>query len=205
MSEDSAPVINIEGDSVALGPLQRGLIPIYQAWNNSIATSRTLGLSWPTTLEQETAIYDQRVADPRAVYFTVYERHTRRPIGIAYLYEIEMRHARASFGISIGESADRGSGYGTEATRLLLDYAFTAYGLENVMLTVLSFNKAGIRAYEKAGFRIFGRRRKCSRAGSRLFDLIHMECLAGEFQSPLLSEHLDEPGDTGQQEQESRN
>ncbi len=36
-----------------------------------------------------------------------------------------------------------GRGYGTETTRLMLDYAFTALGLHNVMLTVFVFNAAG--------------------------------------------------------------
>ena len=42
--------------------------------------------------------------------------------------------------------------YGTEATRLVLDYAFTALGLHSVMLTCYEFNLAGRRAYEKVGF-----------------------------------------------------
>jgi RimJ/RimL family protein N-acetyltransferase len=176
-------ITNIAGESVSLGPLRRDLVPLFQRWSNDLSTSRTLGLSWPTTLEQELSTYDQRANDPSAVYFTVYERSTEQPIGIAYLYEIDARHARASFGIMIGNAANRGKGYGTEATRLILDYAFNAFGLENVMLTVLSFNEAGIRAYENAGFKAFGRRRRCSRMGGRLWDLVYMECIAAEFET----------------------
>lgn len=187
-STDRSAVINISGEKVALGPLRRDLIADYQRWHNDVSTSSTLGLSWPTTFDEETATFERRAADPSAVYFTVYERATRRPIGVSYLYEIEARHARASFGIIIGEQTDRGQGYGTEATHLTLDYAFTAYGLENVMLTVYEFNVAGIRAYTRAGFKEFGRRHRCSRQGARLWDLVYMECLATEFVSPVLAD-----------------
>ena len=180
-----AAVINVAGARVGLGPLRRDLIPAYCRWNNDLSTSRTLGLSWPTTIEEETSTFEQRVSASNATYFTVYELASLDPVGVAYLYEIDQRHRRASFGITIGEASSRGKGYGTEATRITLDYAFTSLGLENVMLTVLEFNLAGLRAYEKAGFREFGRRRRCSYQGGRLWDLIHMECLAADFNEPV--------------------
>ena len=127
------------------------------------------------------ARFAARATGEREAHFTVYERATGRPVGLTGLYEIEPRHARASFGILIGEADCRGKGYGTEATRLTLGYAFDALGLSNVMLTAFAFNLAGIRAYEKAGFRAFGRRRRCSRLGGQLHDIVYMECLTEEF------------------------
>jgi hypothetical protein len=56
---------------------------------------------------------------------------------------VDHRNRSATFGILIGEPECRGKGYGTETTRLMLDYAFTALGLHNVMLTVFEFNPAG--------------------------------------------------------------
>jgi hypothetical protein len=43
-------------------------------------------------------------------------------------------------------------GYGTEATGLVLDYAFDTVGLHRVELEVYDFNGRGQRCYEKAGF-----------------------------------------------------
>jgi diamine N-acetyltransferase len=187
---EQSHTINLTGNVAALGPLSHDLLPEYQRWNNELSTSQTLGLSWPTTLEEEARRYEHRVSSRNEIYFTVFSVAHGDPVGIAYLYEIDHRHARASFGIVIGSSENRGIGYGTEATSLVLDYAFNALGLSNVMLTVLSFNHAGIRAYEKAGFREFGRRRTCSRSGNRLWDLVYMECIAAEFKSPQLTRFL---------------
>jgi diamine N-acetyltransferase len=117
--------------------------------------------------------------------FTIYERETLRPIGNTALHGLDHRNRSASFGIIIGEPEFRGRGLGTETTRLMLDYAFTALGLHNVMLTVFEFNPAGLRAYEKAGFRPIGRRRECRVMGGKVYDEIYMDCLAPEFERPV--------------------
>jgi diamine N-acetyltransferase len=44
----------------------------------------------------------------------------------------------------------------------------------------------GVRAYEKAGFKEFGRRRQSRRSGGELRDEIFMQCLSDEFESPVL-------------------
>lgn len=179
------PIVNIEGDLVALGPLRRDLIPLYQRWINDLATQRLVAAAaGPMTLEQETTWYDGQAAGEPS--FTIYERATWRPIGNTALHAVDHRNRSAVFGIMIGEVDCRGRGYGTEATRLMLDYAFTALGLQSVMLTCMEFNLAGQRAYAKAGFKEFGRRRQCRWMGGRLYDEVYMDCLASEFESPVL-------------------
>ncbi len=104
-------------------------------------------------------------------------------------------HRTTEFGIVIGAADASGKGYGTEVARLMLDYAFTALGLHNVMLTVCEFNYAGRRAYERAGLREFGRLRQAKRLGGRFWDIVLMECLAPDFAGSSLRPILtpDEP------------
>lgn len=170
-----APVVNIVGERVALGPLRRELLPLYQQWNNDFATTRTLARSGPVTLAAMAAAYSAAQGSSRDVDFTIYARAGMRPIGSAYLHDIDLQNGTAEFGIVIGAVEARGRGYGTETARLMLDYAFTDLGLTNVMLRVYSFNRAGLRAYEKAGFRAFGTRRQCHAMGGRLWDVVYME------------------------------
>ncbi len=177
----------IVGTQVTLGPLRRELVPLYQRWVNNFGTQRTLGgLPSPITYERELTRYNQLSVADEAL-FTIYLRETSRPIGIAELKEIDRRSCTATFVIFIGELEARGQGYGTEATRLALAYAFTALGLHSVDLQVYEFNLAGLRAYERAGFRTVGRRRQSYWMGGRFWDTIYMDCLASEFVSPVLS------------------
>lgn len=100
--------------------------------------------------------------------------------------DVKHIHRRAELGIGIGEAECRDKGYGTEATRLILDYGFTALGLHTIMLWVLATNERAIRAYKRAGFREAGRWHESWRIGGKAHDILFMECLATEFQSPVL-------------------
>jgi RimJ/RimL family protein N-acetyltransferase len=142
------------------------------------------------TLEQETAWYEQAAVDGDRTMFTIYERATGRAIGTCGLHETELTNRRTLVGIMIGEPDARGRGYGTEAMRLLLDYAFTVLGLHSVMLMVFEYNQAGRRCYEKAGFREVGRRRESRWYLGRFWDEIYMDILASEFTSPVLGAHF---------------
>jgi diamine N-acetyltransferase len=193
MTDPNAPILNIEGEQVDLGPLRREHIPLYLRWINDFGTTRTLGVPpRPMTLEQETAWYEQAAVDDGRIAFTIYERATGRAIGNCGLHEVDLANRRTVVGIMIGEPEARGRGYGTEAMRLLLDYAFTILGLHSVMLTVFEYNPAGRRCYEKVGFREMGRRRESRWYHGRFWDEIHMDILASEFTSPVLSAILDQ-------------
>ena len=193
-----APLFNIVGEKVALGPLRKDLVPYCNRWYNDLRTMSRLGdTDVPWTLEQEEQRYEKLIARQETeIVFLIYERSSGHPIGITGLDEVDMRNRTAEFGISIGEPDARGKGYGTETTQLVLDYAFTGLGLHNVLLTVFEYNLPAIRAYTKAGFNEFGRRRESIFMGGRLWDIIYMECLSTEWgPSPVLGDVFkpDEP------------
>jgi diamine N-acetyltransferase len=188
MTGSDSPIVNIEGEHVSLGPIRREHIPLYLRWINDFGTTRMLGLPpRPMTLEQEIAWFEQAASSGAQPLFTIYERATGRPIGNCGLHEVDHHNRRTVVGIMIGEPDARGRGLGTEAMRLLLDYAFTVLGMHSVMLTVFEYNLAGRRCYEKVGFREIGRRRESRWYNGRFWDEISMDILTSEFASPVLS------------------
>ncbi len=175
-------MLNLVGEQVALGPLRRDLLPLYLKWINDFEVTRTLDLSpRPWTWEAEQEWFDRASRDDHDVHFTIYERDSLRPIGSTGLRHIDPVHGTAEFGIMIGERDCWGRGYGTEATRLVLGYAFHTLGLHNIMLRVFSGNERAIRAYLRAGFRIIGRRREARRQGAARQDVVYMDCLSTEL------------------------
>ena len=176
------PVLNVEGELVALGPLRRDLLPLYARWINEPETAAAVGSYLPFTAEREAAWYEGEAKSETNIPFTIYERSALRPIGTVALMNVDYRNRRAEFGIGIGEPGYRNKGYGTETTRLMLGYAFDTVGLHSVMLGVFEFNRMAMRAYQKAGFKEIGRRRQSYFANGRMHDEIWMDCLSSEFE-----------------------
>jgi RimJ/RimL family protein N-acetyltransferase len=75
---------------------------------------------------------------------------------------------------------------GTEATRLVLDFAFHVLQFRNVLLETLEWNVAGLTAYERAGFRLVGVRRGAVMSRGRRVDVVIMDAVPGDFRASVL-------------------
>ncbi len=89
----------------------------------------------------------------KAIVFSIINAADNEAIGYTSIKGISETEARAEVGIAIMEREYRGQGYGTEALRYVVDYAFNELGLTLLGLTVFPSNQRAIRAYEKVGFR----------------------------------------------------
>jgi diamine N-acetyltransferase len=184
---EGTALINIVGDLVTLGPMSKNLVPTITRWMNDFDGVKTLGPRAPRPVMEETELrWVESIATSDNCLFVIRERASGRAIGTTDLSDIDYRNRCATFGINIGEIDARGKGFGTEVASLMLDYAFTALGLHSVGLGVAEFNRAGIRAYQKAGFRECGRWRERWWFAGKLWDYVLMDCLDSEFESPVL-------------------
>ena len=91
-------------------------------------------------------------------------------IGVTGLHAIAERHRRCEWGIWTGPPDRWGRGYGTEACRLSVGFAFTELGMHKVCLAVFEGNDRARACYEKAGFSVEGVRRRQLWRGGRWFD-----------------------------------
>jgi RimJ/RimL family protein N-acetyltransferase len=187
--DSDEPDFIVVGEKVALGPLRRDLAAAYARWMNQLEIRRglnNLGIATPQSQEKWVEDNLERAAkrEPEAVEFTVYDRSDSSPIGTAGLFGIVHAHGRAEFGIAIGER--RGQGLGTEATRLVLDFAFHVLQLRNVLLQTLDWNVGGLTAYERAGFRRIGVRRGAAMSRGRPTDVVIMDAIPQDFGASVL-------------------
>lgn len=186
LENHDAPLIMIHGRKVGLGPIRREYAPLYARWMSDLRVTRTLAVaSKPMTLEAEHRWLDQALVSDDVV-FTIFELTTLRPIGNTGLHRLDRVVGTSEFGIVIGEPDAWGKGYATEATELMLAYAFDVLNLHNVGLETYSINPAAIRAYEKAGFKHVGRRRGAMLVGRERCDLVIMDAVADDFPRSFL-------------------
>jgi RimJ/RimL family protein N-acetyltransferase len=189
MDNHERPTYSFTGERVALGPIERETLPLFYRWFNDFELLRTAGIGdGPWTIERVEGFFKRFNGSTGEAWFMIFDLESGRPIGSTGLRDIDERHGTAEYAISIGEPDARGRGYGTEATLLMLDYAFIARGLHSVLLDVASFNPGGIRAYEKAGFREIGRRHEAEVMDGKRWDIVFMQALASEFESPVLAD-----------------
>lgn len=122
-----------------------------------------------------------RVVGPDALAMAVHERATNRLVGTCAFSQLDGDNGSALYHITIGESDAWGRGYGTEATRLMIDHAFGTLGLHRIALFVFEFNERAIRAYRRVGFVVEGRSRESVWRDGRWWDELAMSILESDW------------------------
>lgn len=179
-SQPRKPIINVRGTKVALGPFRPEQAEVYYMSYLQDPEISTYGNG---TFKMRSKLPNLE-ENGSSVIFTVYELEGLTMIGESLLMDIDYQHGTAMFGITIGNKAYWGQGYGTEASRLVLDYGFRYLNLYNIWLNTTSFNERALRTYRRIGFKEVGRRRGSLLVGGRRYDDIYLDILASEFEPP---------------------
>jgi diamine N-acetyltransferase len=174
----------LTGERAALGMLRREHLPSLARWFNDPEVRRGLAHRGIVNEDAELRWYEQvseasGAPRPETVAFAIHDAGDGELVGACSLSNIDHGFSRAEFGIFLGQR--RGGGIGSDATRLVLDWAFMILGLHNVMLETDDFNEQAQRAYERAGFKPIGRRRDAVRALGRRWDSILMDATAEDY------------------------
>ncbi len=158
---------------------------LWAGWRRESLYQRQLDSSYALlwSAKQMTAWLEEDATQvkPGHTRFQIRTLEDERVIGFVGLYSASRQHRDAWVGIGIGEPEYRGKGYGTDAMRVTLRYAFDELHLHRVTLDVFAFNTRAVRSYEKAGFKIEGRERGVGLRDGRRYDVLTMGILAEEF------------------------
>ena len=114
-------------------------------------------------------------------WFTIRTLADDKLLGDIDLYIVNWASGDAFVGLGIGEREFWNNGYGTDAMKVILRYAFTEVNLHRVTLTVFEYNPRAIRSYEKAGFRHEGRLRGFLNREGKRWDSLFMGILREEW------------------------
>lgn len=106
-----------------------------------------------------------------------------RWLGEVVLKNIDRVNRCAGFRISLGGAAQYGRGLGTQATRLVLAFAFEQLDLHRVELEVHDFNPRARHVYEKVGFVVEGVRRDALWWDGAWHGVLMMAILAPEWRA----------------------
>lgn len=98
---------------------------------------------------------------------------------------IEWSNGNGFLRLGIGAAEDRGKGYGTQALRMLLRFAFAELNLFRVTAIVPEYNEAATALLKKSGFTQEVCRRKSLERDGRRWDLYVFGLLSDEWQEQV--------------------
>ncbi|MDY7222680.1 GNAT family protein [Halalkalibacterium halodurans] len=168
---------------IRLRKMEKGDVPLYHSWRNDIEMMSSTNPNLDQYSLEETLDFVETIilGSSSSKAYMIHEKEMDVTIGITSLINIDYKNRNAECIIDIGEKTYWGKGYGFEALRLLLNYAFLEMNLHRVSLRVFSFNKKAIRLYEKLGFKHEGTSRQCLYRYGQWHDIVHMGILKDEY------------------------
>jgi RimJ/RimL family protein N-acetyltransferase len=145
----------IEGELINLRAREMGDLDRNYRWMNDREVTRHLSMRYPISLAAEEAWMREGTARPMAfgdnIFFAI-ETKDGTHIGNINFHEMSAEQRRAHLGVTIGDKAYWSKGYGTDAMRTFLRFAFDELNLHRVDLTVDADNARAIACYRKCEF-----------------------------------------------------
>ena len=152
-------------------------------WLSDPGVAFRLGQRYPRSVaaaEAELREHARNVAPAGDLRLAI-ETRDRRHIGNISLFNISPENRSAHVAIFIGEEQDRSKGYGADAMRTLLRFAFDEMNLHRVELDVWDDNERAIRSYRGCGFSEEGRLRQAHYERGAYHDAIIMAVLRDQW------------------------
>ena len=105
--------------------------------------------------EKVNAYYDKLQSQKDRVDFLI--MLDEKPIGEIALKHIDETARKCELSIHLQNDSVKNQGYGTQAERLILEYAFQTLGMKTVLADTVLKNKRSQHTLEKLGFQEIGR------------------------------------------------
>ncbi|MBN1579125.1 MAG: GNAT family N-acetyltransferase [Anaerolineae bacterium] len=174
----------IFGKKTRLRRIEREDIPTFVRWFGDPDVRDFLLINRPISRAEEEQWFENQLKNESTELFAIETTDGQENVHIGNigLHDINWLHRHAELGVVIGEKEHWSKGYGSDAIRTLLRFAFHEMNLHRVYLRVFQDNARGIRAYEKCGFKHEGRMREAVFRKGRYYDELRMSILAHEFE-----------------------
>ena len=153
------------------------------SWSGTPDMIRLMGDRYQAPVAAMDAYLREELSKPAAYGEQLFAIETKdgRHIGNMGLSDVEPEQRRARIAIRIGDAEDRAKGYGSDAMRTFLRFAFEEMNLNRIELEVFEYNERAIAAYRKCGFVEEARLRLAHFSDGSFHDALIMAVLRREF------------------------
>ena len=136
--------------------------------------------------EQVVTEFVRNNLDPTKLQFTITLKPEDKPVGKVYISRVNRTEDSMDITrIYIADPALRGKGYGEEALRLILEYAFIHLHMERVTIDHFEKNRIAATLYDKVGFTNEGLMRNAGKKNGKYVNLQLKSMLRAEYYEKL--------------------
>jgi RimJ/RimL family protein N-acetyltransferase len=143
----------IAGEHVILRAFEREDAERSYRWMNDPSIVRTLKSRYPIAFQTEIEWLDRAMrSNTNERHFAIERKDDRTHIGNASIHEIDWVSRTAWFGLFIGEPTAWNRGFGSDAIRTLVRFAFEEMNLQKLRINVFDYNERAKHVLESQGF-----------------------------------------------------
>jgi len=140
------------GEKIYLRPLEAEDASFLCQGENDPEIREAMFFALPVNLINEQQKIEQFSKSKDAIVLTIMDRHTDTPVGQTAFFRIDYISRATVFYIAILKKDYWSHGFGTEATQLMVDYAFQTLNFHRIQLHVCAENIPAIKVYSRIGF-----------------------------------------------------
>ncbi len=150
----------IRGSKIDLSPRNSKYVNLYIKWKNDPKVRKYARNVVPRTLDEQKKRFEtRREGLPEHISLDVWHKKDKKPIGQIGLNHIDWMNGWANVFLQIGEPDYWNKDIGTEATELILEYAFNELNLNKIHGGMAVDNIGSSAVAEKIGFLFEGVRK----------------------------------------------
>jgi RimJ/RimL family protein N-acetyltransferase len=176
-----------DAEDIRLGPIDFDKDPeIESRWTHDASFMRLYDLEparpmSAAIVKKQYEKLEKRMEDRTFYHFMIRSRSDDRLIGRCDIRRIEWANGNCQIRIGIGAGEDRRKGYGTQALRLSLRFAFAELNMFRVTAEAQEYNAGALALLRKFGFMEEVRRRQGLERDGRRWDLVVFGLLKDEW------------------------
>ena len=138
------------------------------------------GSSWPVSTTEQLRWFEQQERTHDVLRCAIVPKDGADAIGTVILSDIDQKNGTAQIHIKLSKEGGRGKGYGTDAVKTIVDYAFRELRLNCIYADILSYNTISVKLFEKCGFTRDGVLRARVYKGGRYTDVYSYSVLKAD-------------------------
>lgn len=120
----------------------------------------------------------QDIYEAKQLRLAICVLNTKTAVGLIDLFDFDPKNNRAGIGILIQKEANRNQGFGTEALKLLLQYAFYHLNLNQLFANIDSENSASVQLFTNFNFEKIGLKKRWNLVNGVYKDEIMLQLLS---------------------------